>query len=898
MRPIELEMSAFGSYGTVTTIDFSNLRGELFLITGDTGAGKTTIFDALMFALYGRTSGGERAGTMMRSQFALPETKTYVRYRFALGEDIYEILRNPEYTTEVTLKNGNRKPRKVAQSVELTLPDQSVFSGKKNETDAKIEELVGLSGEQFTQMAMIAQGDFLKLIYAKTDERKKIFTKLFGTGIYTRIQEELRRYSNEMDEKLTENHRAYEQEYARKMCPEGFTLESEETVSGVEMLEQYLFYGRQQEKELKKQYTSQKNQLDILAEKISKGEIVEKWFDSLATAEAKQESLKAKEGQMEELKKRLLSAEQAEAVQQAELKGKATKERLEENKEEQAKNRQLLEQLEASMKLYQEVVKWIDLQMQIEQYKSWTKSVKDYENQQKELETLRKLWEEITTESIRIGEVYNQKYTIFLQEQAGILAARLKDNTPCPVCGSLEHPMPAKLSDAAVSEAEVKQAKVDRDKAEQQRQEAENSYRLKEAECKRTWQELTVQSEAVLRQKFSDVEAMKAFIDAAILATQDKIQKQQKLFLDCREWKDYYLKFQKKMKMTEVDFGKLHAEMTKEAEGIYQALLTTHGKCLGELQTRQELETELSLSYAEEVENYETLRKKSGFSDEASYRNSILPQKEQKKLFQELETYKQDCQKNETEIRTLKQQLRGKKRISLDTLRAERKDLEGIQKQTNRRQQTYHTTNVTNEQVKERLERFLEERKVLEQEDAVAKSLYRTANGRLTQSAKMDFETFVQRQYFRQIISQANRRFLVMTNQQFMLQIKEEMTGKGKNEGLDLLVYSLINGDLRDIKTLSGGESFLAALSMALGLSDIVKQNAGGIHLDMMFIDEGFGSLDGESRKKAIQVLEELSDGKRMIGIISHVTELKEQLEKKLIVTRNEKGSSICWDNP
>ncbi len=895
MRPIELIMSAFGSYGNETRIDFSNLKGEVFLITGDTGAGKTTIFDAVMFALYGRTSGGERAGSMMRSQFAMPDRKTFVRYRFALGEAVYEITRNPEYTMEVTLKNGTKKTRKISQNVELVLPDKSVFPGKKGETDAKIEELTGLSGEQFTQMAMIAQGDFLKLIYAKTDERKKIFTKLFGTGIYTRIEEELRRCSQEMDARLVENARAYEQEFARRMCPDG--MAEDEEAAPLVKLEAYIACGRQQEKELKEQYTSQSRDFHAITERISKAEIVEKMFASLAAAQGQQEAYQAQRSEIEMHRQRLSDAKQADTVQQAELRAEEIKTRLEENRENQEKLKELLEDLEISVKRYQEVRNWIELQLQAEQYKKITAALKEYEKQQAVLEEKRNVWVRITEESVQFGKIYEDKYLIFLQEQAGILAEGLKADMPCPVCGSIEHPAPAKLSEQAVSEEEVKQAKADRERAEKQRQEAENQYRFKEEEQKRQWQEITEKLAVSLKQNPANFTEAKAAVETALLQCGQRIEECRSLFADSGVWQTYYHKFQRKLSAVKETPETLFEAMAKEAEQMYQKLLSQQGSGFGEQKTRQELEKELSRSFQEERKNYEKLLKKAGFADEEAYHSCLLSQKEQKLLEEQISGYEQSCQKNEVEIQTLKQQLRGKKRLPMEELKAERKELYARQKQTNRLQQTCHTINVTNEQVKAKLLLFEEERKKLQKEDDVIKSLFKTANGKLTQSAKMDFETYVQRQYFRQIIRQANRRFLVMTNQQFMLQIKEEMTGKGKNEGLDLLVYSLVTGSLRDIKTLSGGESFLAALSMALGLSDIVKQNAGGIRLDMMFIDEGFGSLDGESQKKAIEVLEELSDGKRMIGIISHVTELKEQLDKKLVVTRNEKGSSICWEN-
>lgn len=881
MRPIELEMSAFGSYGRKTCIDFSDLQGELFLITGDTGAGKTTIFDAIMFALYGRTSGGERAGNMMRSHFALPDTKTYVRYRFALGADIYEIFRNPEYSMEVTLKNGTRKERKVSQSVELIMPNQQVFSGKKSETDAKIQELIGLSGEQFTQMAMIAQGDFLKLIYAKTDERKKIFTKLFGTGIYTKIEERLRRASTDLDNKLEENRRALEQEYAAKICPEGFLSEEETPLI---VVEKYLYFGREKEKEYKKQCTSLKNQLEDIQEKVNKAEVVEKWFLALEEAIGQQEAYHQKEAEIQQLKQKLSAAQQADVVRQAELCAKKTKEQLEQYRIEQQKLSEDVRRLTNSIALYPKVCDWVQSRTVMAQYKQIEAALECYRKQQKELGAIRESWQEITRESIQFGEVYNQKYVQFFKEQAGILAEQLETGNPCPVCGSLTHPHPAKISDESVSEEAVKKAQQKRDLAEKQRQEANQRYLLKEAEVQRQWQELAKRIRECMQQEVTDVSEAETVIRQKVMLEEQRAKELQGLFAQHADW-NFYLE------------DEMCLEMAAEAEQIYQRLLSEHGSKSGEQKAKQEQVEQLTNAYAAETKAYENLLLQFGFSDEETYRRQLLSEKKRNALVEQIETYQDNCKKNAIRIQTLKQQLKGKKRVSIEELKLQRRTLETKQKQVNDRKQNMHTANAANERVLKKMQTYEANRAKLEEEDAVLKSLYKTANGRLSQSVKMDLETYVQRQYFRQIIRQANRRFLVMTNQQFMLQIKEEMTGKGRNEGLDLQVYSLVTGSLRDIKTLSGGESFLAALSMALGLADIVRQNAGGIHLDMMFIDEGFGSLDGESRRKATKVLEELSDGKCMIGIISHVTELKEQLDRKLIVTRNEKGSKICWEN-
>ena len=246
---------------------------------------------------------------------------------------------------------------------------------------------------------------------------------------------------------------------------------------------------------------------------------------------------------------------------------------------------------------------------------------------------------------------------------------------------------------------------------------------------------------------------------------------------------------------------------------------------------------------------------------------------------------------------TWEKALKGKEKQDTIELKMRLKDVTVKVKQLERRKLQLHAAYQTNRAVLENSRNYQETGARLAEEDQVVKSLYRTASGRLSGSAKIDFETYIQRQYFKQIIHEANKRLLTMSGQQFMLKLKEESdVGKRSNEGLDLSVYSLVTDSERDVKTLSGGESFMAALSMALGLSDIVGKNAGGIQMDILFIDEGFGSLDADSRNQAIEVLQQLTGGKRMVGIISHVTELKEQIDHKLVVTRSDKGSKVSWE--
>ncbi len=752
MKPQKLIVSAFGSYAGREEIDFSKQQQGIFLITGDTGAGKSTIFDAIMFALYGQTSGGERSGSMMRSQYAKASTETYVELNFSYKKQIYQVRRNPEYQIEKTLKNGTIKTQKVAQNVELTMPDGSIYPEKKSAVDKKIEEILGLSAEQFTQIVMIAQGDFLKLLYMKSDERKRIFSKLFQTNRYWQIQERLKHRSMHLDEQIEENKRAYEQEQARIIIPDELKegMEAEEKVSLEELNEKIAKIRKLVETE----YTQYQEKIKMLSVTLSGMEEVNYQFGQFEKLLSQYQDLEEKAGDEEIREKQI-----AQALQAAKI-------RIYEEK-------------------YIESVKWQ------EQSK---KQIEKLETSIKQLEEKR---EQAGIESEKQQNAY---YQLLLEQQAGILAMGLKEGQPCPVCGSTKHP---------------------------------------------------------------------------VLSVKGAV---------------------KQIKELEVELKKAKEKVKKSREQLEQAQKELQ-MCKGQLKQELEKYKGLEKNMLEAKQEYEKQLGKSVFEGEEDYRQAYLPERSRQKLERESREYKEKHTLIEGQLVTWEKALKGKEKQDTIELKKQLREIENYAKNLERRKLQLYTAYQTNRAVLENSRKYKEMSMKLTQEDKIIKSLYRTASGKLSGSAKIDFETYIQRQYFRQIIQEANKRLLTMSNQQFILKLKEEnRIGRRSNEGLDLAVYSLVTDSERDVKTLSGGESFMAALAMALGLSDIVGRNAGGIRMDMMLIDEGFGSLDANSRRMAIEVLKQLTDGKRMVGIISHVTELKEQMEQKLVVTRSDKGSKVKWE--
>ena len=928
MKPLKLTMSAFGSYAGKNVIDFTGQQQGIFLITGDTGAGKTTIFDAITYALYNQTSGGERNGNMMRSQYAQPETETYVELEFLYRGQTYRVRRNPDYKITKTLKNGKIREQKVPHSVELTLPDGTVFPEKKNATDAKIIEILGLTADQFSQIVMIAQGDFLKLLYTKSDERKMIFSKLFRTDIYWKIQENLRRKSMEMDERIQENDRAFEQEKSRIIpLPESEELPLDELVERL----------RERLKDAVKEQNLRRANVEELNKKITKYEEINKLFVSLEKIRQTGKELEARQAESKERRQQIENARKADKVLVAEQQNLRQQQEVEQSAQAIAKmtetlanDQEMFESLKTQLQEVEAIKKreaadlqkkmlaleqsfpsyealqnarseeqqakkvWEDLGKTSEESfhkkEAGIAALKEQQKQQEQVvEQTKKNWEQTSLSASESAKHYEHMYEAFLKEQAGILAENLSAGCPCPVCGSTVHPDPAKLSDHAVTELEVEQAKKTRAAAEEKRDmayaafEAEKTEKQKLAQAVEKEEADFVLAQTIAKQQRKEAEQNYVSLQKIAEQIREKL-----VYPSLAEAKKQYAAMQKALEAAEQEIAKKRQKVSELAE----AMNTLKGQKLAEEENQK---TAKKLAAKTEKE-YAKLLEKSGFVSEETYHLAILPERSRSKLEREEKEYESQCLRQQSEQKLLEKQVSGKTYTDTTELNEQLKAEKQALKEAEKTYMELHTAYENDRSVLQNCAVYLEKGKKLESEDQVIKSLSKTANGRLSGSAKIDFETYIQRQYFKQIIHEANKRLLTMSNHQFILKLKEEAnTGRKTNEGLDLSVYSLVTDSERDVKTLSGGESFLAALAMALGLSDIVERSAGAIHPDMMFIDEGFGSLDAQSRQQAIEVLGELAGDSRMVGIISHVTELKEQIDRKLVVSRTDKGSRAVW---
>ena len=991
MRPVRLEMSAFGSYADKTSIDFSKIKNGLFLITGDTGAGKTTIFDAITFALYGETSGGKRDGNMMRSQYANEDSETYVEFEFVYRKETYIIRRNPEYLRLGKRKNadGTAKYVKETSKVELVLPDGNVFTGKKKETDAKIVEILGLDAVQFTQIAMIAQGDFLKLLHAESKERRKIFSRIFHTRYYYQVQEQLKKHSSELYFKLQNSIEDSRKEMERTELPEDKELEKiwkeikkQEVPSyekSMELLDKILRIFENQEEEVKKEYDIRNKKVDELNAKIQKATLENGLLTAYEKAKEEKEALESQKEEFHDVRLKIDRIRQAEKII-PEMEGLRNAVTAVENSERQLKilNEQDIRQQEklVALKHFKEVAikeyeekepaltkQIIKIKDTFERYervdflrRELEKIQKQTEKTMKELETCKAVQNEIKAAVLlerlenlqqKINECclyeqkvkelriryqnamtdYEYKYAIFLNEQAGILAHGLTEGQECPVCGSKEHPKKAKVSENAVTQQEVNEARQVRNRYEKERDEAALKYQemlnqfaniralFKEELFKYTEIELDPDEKdfgrnsalsSMVRERFG-----KPGKNVSETALKEALNTEQELRELIQRQKEVY--------------GNLCAEYETRKEGLlYRTKEEAEGNVRGletQLSELKEKNNSCQKRYQEMAGNIERLRgqmereeyalkqykkaqmnAKQKFSEklhslkfsEEELKEILVKRRDAESMEKALSDYNRRLQENEGRIRELKVQTADTHHTDTNIIVEEKKRHELELKKIQESKLLLYSYLRKNKEIKTNLEKLYREREGLQKQYEMVSNLSRTANGNLSGSVKLDFETYVQRQYFKKIIYAANRRLVRMTNGEFILQCRDvKNLGNQGQAGLDLDVYHMLTDSVRDVKTLSGGESFMASLSMALGLADIVQNAAGGIRLDTMFVDEGFGSLDDMARDQAIKVLNELAGNDRLVGIISHVNELKEQIDTKIIVTRTEKGSKI-----
>lgn len=894
MKPINIIISAFGPYKDKVIIDFTKLgENGIFLITGDTGAGKTSIFDAISFAVFGEVSGSNRPIQSIRSDFADPETETFVELEFLHKNKIYKILRNPTY--EKPKKKGDGFTKKTADaSLEF---DDKVVTGIKN-VDTKIEEILGINAKQFKQIAMLAQGEFLKILFAESKDRTEIFRKIFDTNIYNLIAKKLKEKLKDNEENLKELKNSFTTNTANilwsvenKVDISAKDLNEVDIATVVEVLKSEIKNNEAENIKLQEKILKKEQEINVDEENIKKQEELNIKIKNYNELLKKQIEYKQQEKEIEELKTKISKNQKAkERIKPKEEKVKNQEEqiqRLEKDLENlntkiidgQKKEKEHNTKIELVNKIgeiYKEYCNCVEIKDELLEKANRLKNIEKLELKKAEQV---KEYTKIENEYKVMNVDYLEKEDEFFKEQAGILAEKLEENKPCPVCGSIEHPKIAQKSVSVLTKQELDVLKKSLENKQKEKQ-------LKQEECIKTNSQINT-----LVEEFKDdsneefnLEKFKNLIRDEFNKNKEKLEINEKMISE-----EYNKLSLNTLVLKEFDFEKFK-------DGVIEAINLEKNELIKD-QTIQEEKNKQLLEGKTKLKEYNEEYSKEllnlGFKTEEEYKNVLIADKEIENLQKYVEQFNTNVTVNNTKILEIEKEVKDKQKLDLTESKAKlikaKNELEEERKvhiqakgKLDNNTRIYNLLTENSKELKKKMKDFL-----------IYDELNRTANGTLPGKKRIEFEQYVQATYFDMVILEANKRLAKMTENRYWLVRKEEPEKISDKVGLDLEVVDNYNGKKRDVKSLSGGEAFKAALSLALGLSDVIQSYSGGVVIDTLFIDEGFGSLDTESREQAINTLSLLIDNNKLIGIISHVTELKERIDKKIIVTKTNDGSKI-----
>lgn len=917
MRPVKLIMSAFGPYAGEITVLLSRLgdRG-LYLISGDTGAGKTTIFDAITFALYGEASGNNRETDMFRSKYAEPATPTFADLTFLYAGKEYNIRRNPDYLRPA--KKGEGETVQKSDAV-MKYPDGRIVTGSKNVTEA-VKELTGLDRAQFTQIAMIAQGDFLKLLLAPTRERSEIFRKIFNTQPYLVFEERLKAESAALKAEYDEIRRSIGQHINWILCGEDNILSLElkkikengnpgAISDAVYLIEKIIDSDTCESKANEALTDKADTAIAELIKIIGKAESDAKARNEIETAEAilltYEPKLKYLQAAYEAEKAKAPDREKMAVEIDAEIKKLADYDELDAlTQKKTAKSRELEIKEKKLRKAYEEEK---ELGIKIEEAKGEISTLKDAENDKhrcdtelKELDRREKslddiilslrrydilrvklrdaqtAYENAKNENIILNNIRSGMESAFLDEQAGILAGSLKDGERCPVCGSTEHPAPAGPAEGAPSKEEIDSIKEKQEKAAEEASRLSSyageikgsadalqtaiSEQAKVVIGEGSFEAVAIRTEVVL----AEVKAKKSLIKALTEEAEKKIKRKEKLLSEIPEYESARERNRTAIQAPEQEITRTVTEIRGLEEQT--ARLSTSLEFPGKKEANEQITENKKIKAAAE------------------------------KAFEDARTALENCNRtvseNRTKIITLRKQLEGAEETDLISVTAERDALTARRKELLAKKEAIGIRLGANRKAAAEIAKQGTGMAELEKRLTWVRALSNTANGSVPGKEKIMLETYIQMTCFDRIIERANTRLMTMTGGQYELKRRMESGDKKSQSGLELDVTDHYNGTERSVKTLSGGESFKASLSLALGLSDEIQSSAGGIRLDTMFVDEGFGSLDEDSIDQAMKALYGLAQGSRLVGIISHVGELKLKIDKQIVVTKEKTGGS------
>ena len=864
MKPQKLILSGWGPYKDETVIDFTKLNTELFLITGQTGAGKTTVFDAIAYALFGVLSGEVREKGTVRSDFADENTQTYVELYMTHKGMPYHIVRNPEYMRPKKKKGGESAFTKEKENAALTLPDGSMIAGNQDVT-AKIEEILGVDGRQFRQISMIAQGEFARMLLASPAEKTAIFRELFGTGIYAAVQSGLKERSSRLyRDFMNYKHKMEEDVALVPLQEEEWLLLGSHEQPDYEALEQYLQTYLEESKniirDIKKTEASLQDTLLKLKEELTKAKEINKRFDELEASKTRFFELKSKQDYYQEQQERIsiLQAARLLALEEKTLLQMVRATEDEKNRLEymRAAYKACIEEMKTQESLFadrENIRAAYALQKQTVECEHALRQAKD------KVENTRAFLAKAQEEYLNANRAFEDKKLHFdeadkLYKNAviGIAAGFVKEGEPCPVCGSLKHPHIAELAKEVPDEKELENLKAQMEEAQQT---------------------ATVFYENALRYKNEE----KVFVkEAADL--QDKLTA--------------LLQGKKELPRQTAEY------VASTDENVFEELILSYV----ENQSKSEeihKQTELSAAEYERKctlsrkakEAFEEKKSVAGFADESRYADALNNLDMLENMEQEAASYREKLHATQELYTHLKEALKGSRRRELAQTQQDFENNQTVLADVRRELQGKLTTQQQIERSLAGIRKNRKEAEKIRAEYGIVKDLDELANG--NNARKLVFEQYVLAGYFEQILKAANLRLFDMTDGRYELIRAKQVSDGRKKDNLEILVMDYYTGKERSVKTLSGGETFKASLALALGMSDCIQARNGGIRVETLFIDEGFGALDEESLEQSCAVLQSLAGFDRMIGIISHVPELRERIESQIIIEKKNYGSSV-----
>ena len=870
MKPLSLTMSAFGPYAGVTQLDFGKLGSEgVFLITGDTGAGKTTIFDAISFALYGEASGGaeRRAARSFRSDYAAAEAETYVEFFFEHRGREYRIKRAPEYERRKLRGEGTTKQAAYA---EFECAETGELITRIDAVNARVGELTGLSRSQFAQTVMIAQGDFLKILNAKSEDRKRLFQKLFDTEVFAGIQQRLKDMNGECAQAVERINALSEAELARLKDDMDFARAKELRELRTDVRRMDKLPGL-----LEERLRARRERLDAAMAAAAQGEQRAALLSAqLAEARHTNRELDERDKLARELEKMNASGE-ATAAQEEKLTHARCAARLagaeallKKWTAESAENAAQLSAAEQALKKGEAAQEeWAARRAAAEKELEGAESLKDGLRRMAEaipllmnaaagaaaLEAQREAAKLCLEESRRRDTEYTAVKERFYASQAGLLAAELKEGQPCPVCGATEHPAPARPASEPATKEQLERADGERRRAE---------ARVHAAAA-----------EAAKRQ--AELESAKGRLEALGFTGGESAQE---LEGECAH--------------TRAEIQRREAAVKRaraESEAALAALSRAKAALENAEKRRADIEAALEAQQAEFAAGLSAL----GFAGAEEYERAKMPARDMDALDAQLRVRRERLRSLTDRLEALTEKLAGAERTELEALEATAAAAQRASRAAGEAAAAMKSATAADEEAIARIRELSARRAEAQRRWAVVKEVYDTVSGQVSRRVKISFETYVQQYYFKQVIAAANKRLTVLTDGMFVLRVKEEARNMRSQAGLDLDVLDRSTGLWRDVSTLSGGESFMASLALALGLADTVQSRSGGVRLDAMFIDEGFGTLDENSLRQAMELLTRLAGGRRLVGVISHMAELKERIDKKVVVTKTAAGSAL-----